>query len=64
MEKKKFIKPSVTIVKVDMESIMLDVSKTEVGSSTGSTTEGPEYGGDGDGSDAGSKLNSGSLWDD
>lgn len=54
MEKKKmYISPNISIIELEGIMSMAAVSKTQTDSPDGSETEGPEWGGDGDGEDAG-----------
>lgn len=69
MKKKRFIKPSITVVTMNTVSFIADSMNTSAEDYTKGPIDPPKGDGpnetitEGDGSDAGSKNNSGFLWD-
>ena len=65
MKKNIYSKPNITVIKSNTERLLTTVSKTKTYSADGSTTDGPGWGGTGEGDDMNSKKNNAwSTWDD
>ena len=64
MKKQQYTKPTTSTVKSYMERVMTTVSNTKTENSDGTSTDGPEYDGDGNGEDMAKKNNAWSSWDE